>query len=131
MLRTELSHIIFLKKELLAKLSKFTKCQPFSLKMVLSCLFEFKWLSICEFAQLCKQFFNSQDEKKSWYLTSNGNKIKHLSHVNRFTIQELRANGDHLEHCILLCLLQEDWVLSQRFHQQIQIQLLLGTGSHQ
>ena len=51
--------------------------------------------------------------------------------MNHLITQELRANGDHLEHCTLLCLLQEDWVLFQRFHQQIQIPLLLGTGSHQ
>ena len=41
----ELSHMIFLvlrKKELLAKLSKFTKWQLFSLKMILGCRFEWK-----------------------------------------------------------------------------------------
>ena len=58
----KLSYVIFLKlrkKELLAKLSKFTKWQLFSLKMVLGCRFEWKQFSFCEFAQLCKQLFPS------------------------------------------------------------------------
>ena len=53
------------KKELLAKLSKFTKdyqnssspCPRFVVLCENSCLF-------CEFAQLCKQFFLSQHVKK-------------------------------------------------------------------
>ena len=59
----EISHVIFhklRKKELLAKLRKFTKWQLVSLKMVLGCLFEWKWLSFCEFSQICKQLFLSQ-----------------------------------------------------------------------
>ena len=51
------------KERTLAKLSKFTKWQLFSLKMVLGCLFEWKWVSFCKFALLCKQFFLSQLEK--------------------------------------------------------------------
>ena len=61
----ELSHVFFFmlrKKELNAKICKFKKWQLFSLKMVLGCRLEWKWLSFCEFAQLCKQFFLSQQE---------------------------------------------------------------------
>jgi hypothetical protein len=53
----ELSHVIFLmlrKKELLAKLSKFTKWQLFSLKMVLGChLSENSTVYVVKSSNLC------------------------------------------------------------------------------
>ena len=83
----ELSHVIFLKlrmKELLAKPSKFIKWQLFSLKMALGCLFEWKWLSFCEFAQLCKQFFLSQLEKNHVTQLTTAKKIRvHVEHLDQ------------------------------------------------
>ena len=47
----------YAEKELFAKISEFTKWKLFSLKIVLGCRFEWRWLSFCEFAQICTEFF--------------------------------------------------------------------------
>ena len=47
----------YAEKELFAKISEFTKWKLFSLKMVLGCRFEWRYLSFCEFAQICTEFF--------------------------------------------------------------------------
>ena len=82
----KLIHVIFLmlrKKELLAKLSKFTNWQLFSLKRVIDCRFDWKLLSVCEFAQLCKQFFFFLSMRKITWLNSQQPKTKgHVDYLS-------------------------------------------------
>ena len=51
------------KERTACKAKRILKITTILLKMVLGCRFEWKLLSFCEFAQLCKQFFLSQLEK--------------------------------------------------------------------